>query len=456
MNSDRALTFPPPEPYDLPTCHPLQLVPLEAPQISSLPALPSPPRKSLLDAHFTLTAHLVPGATPRTTPDIPLPPLPQWSADKAQFRASVQRTGREVLDAKERQWRGELDHLPRGSKTFWNCVNRYVRRRPSSAEEDGFEKGITLFFAHANGFPKEIWEPALLRIIEEHDAQAGYTISEVWLWEARNHGDSALVNREQLDGIYDWRDNTRDILHFLLHYLPPSASRASVPTHLPRLADTEAAARLAHGLRDRPVVFVGHSFGACSVVRAAIAHPVLFKSIILVDAMILPYHGKTESTPPTVNYTVGAVQRRDGWSSREEAHQQFSAIPFFKAWDPAVLTVYVECGLYDTSDGQVRLKMPGIQEAVCFAENFATFETFELLAGLDARVELRWLVAGKLTPRDNELRRLAVWRRPANSSHVRMFSAGHLIAQEAPADLAKEIHEFLNGRYGTRGQKALL
>jgi len=35
-------------------------------------------------------------------------------------------------------------------KILWNCINRYVKR-------DGVGKtGVTLFFAHANGFPKEV------------------------------------------------------------------------------------------------------------------------------------------------------------------------------------------------------------------------------------------------------------------------------------------------------------
>lgn len=134
--------------------------------------------------------------------------------------------------------------------------------------------------------------------------------------------------------------------------------------------------------------------------------------------MILPApYSEPVSTQPTRNYVLGAVGRRDGWSSRyvpqplspctstenltrqnrEEALQQFSAIPFFAAWDPAVLKIYVECGLHAGRDGQLKLKMPGVQEAVCFAENYAPFECFELLSGLDERVELRWLVAGKLT-----------------------------------------------------------
>ena len=63
----------------------------------------------------------------------------------------------------------------------------------------------------------------------------------------------------------DWRDNSRDILHFLLHYLPPSASSAALPTHLPRLADADANSRKAHGLVDRRFLAVGHSFGGASM-----------------------------------------------------------------------------------------------------------------------------------------------------------------------------------------------
>ena len=83
---------------------------------------------------------------------------------------------------------------------------------------------------------------------------------------------------------------------------------------------------------------------------------------------------------------------------REEAYKAFSATPFFQAWDPASLDIYVQSALYDAPDGQVRLKMPGVQEGVCFAENYAPYETFELLSSLDQSVELRWLVSGKLTP----------------------------------------------------------
>ncbi len=148
------LTYPPPEPYTLPTCHPRPLKPLETPPRDlKPPQIPVPPRKSLLDDWYNLSTHIVPAAYPRTTPFIPLPPLPQWIPNKDEFKAAVRRTVDELNAAKVAQWNGELDHLGPNRKPMWHCINRYVRK---GFRADGARKGVTLFMAHANGFPKEV------------------------------------------------------------------------------------------------------------------------------------------------------------------------------------------------------------------------------------------------------------------------------------------------------------
>jgi hypothetical protein len=38
-------------------------------------------------------------------------------------------------------------------RVLWNCVNRYVGREGLMKTST---KGVTLFFVHANGFPKEV------------------------------------------------------------------------------------------------------------------------------------------------------------------------------------------------------------------------------------------------------------------------------------------------------------
>jgi hypothetical protein len=84
--------------------------------------------------------------------------------------------------------------------------------------------------------------------------------------------------------------------------------------------------------------------------------------------------------------------------TREEALRLFKDVPFFAAWDPDVLKIYVEHGLASDPKGGFRLKMSAIQEAVVFADARVTCETWELLERLDERVELRWVMPGKENP----------------------------------------------------------
>ncbi|KAH9927946.1 alpha/beta-hydrolase [Epithele typhae] len=441
-------TFTPPDLYELPSSRPQPLLPLRPPPLCIYPpVLPSPPRKSLLDATFALSTHLVPAAWPRTTPEVPLLELPTWTPDKDAFRAAVRKTTTTLMQTTEEHWKGELDALPRNERPMWSCVNRYVRKGLKEAN------GVTLFCAHANGFSKELWEPALLHLVSRYSSIAKYAVDEIWSFEAANHGDSCLINEPALGGIFNWKDNSRDILHFLKYYLPAVPDAGTLPTHLLRLDATVAHARREHGILERRLVFMGHSFGGCSVVRAALAEPALFKTLLLVDP-ILSSMGPRMSSEGIADLVLGAVARRDGWSSREEAHRQFAAVPFFQAWDPAALDVYVECALYDAPDGQVRLKMPGGLEAANFAERFTACETFELLPQLDPRIETRFVIAGKLEPQAAEQRRRAVWRRTENTSHIRILSSGHLIPQEKPGELAAELHGLLMRRDGS--QKARL
>ena len=63
-------------------------------------------------------------------------------------------------------------------------------------------------------------------------------------------------------------------------------------------------------------------------------------------------------TSPQPCYVLNTISRR---SLSDEAMKQFMASPFFGAWDPAVLQVYVQTALYDDPKGGVSLKMPGMQ-----------------------------------------------------------------------------------------------
>lgn len=410
------------------------------------PPLPSP-RNELFNDNYVVSTHLVPAGCPRLTPDIPLPVVPKSSADAAERKRDIQQLFAEITERQECLVRGELGG-ERSEKPLWNCVNRYVKR-----VQDG-RKGLTLFFAHANGFPKEIWETTLRYLLSSPTASL---IDEMWSWEAVQHGDAALINETSLSGIFDWQDNARDIAHFLLYYLPEDTSSKGLPTHLHLLPETISESRKTIGFSTRSLIAVGHSFGGCSSILAAVNFPALFSSIILVDPVVVK-HSKQPHSSNLHLLKLAALSRRERWPSREEALRLFKASPFFGAWHPDALQLYVTYGLCKDPQGGVKLKMSGLHEALVFADRIGANEAWELLEKVDERIELRWIVPGK--PKDKgimgeEATRVRVWRRPTNSSNVVIHSAGHLIAQESPEELAQEISSFLERKYGLRSRAYL-
>lgn len=307
-------------------------------------------------------------------------------------------------------------------------------------------------FAHANGFPKEIWEPTIQRLLAS--SQTAEIVDEVWVWEAVQHGDSYLLNAAALDGVFSWHDNARDITNFLLHYLP-SMPGGTLPTHLDAVSSSESTQRHTRGFNHRTFVVTGHSYGGCSSAFAALTFPALFDAIIFVDPVIV-MPGRYKSTDDKyANALVrGAISRRDEWASREEAFNSFQSSPFFKVWHPSVVRTYCDRGIHHPAGekGPAKLKMPGVQEAIVFVDTTTPTEVFQLLPMLDKRIELRWVMPGRVD--NSEIGgpghgNILCWRRPENSSNVRISKAGHLITQEAPHELADEIDAFLGRKYGS-------
>jgi pimeloyl-ACP methyl ester carboxylesterase len=61
-----------------------------------------------------------------------------------------------------------------------------------------------------------------------------------------------------------WSDHARDILNFILHFLPETVAPSALPTYLPRVPHEVSDAREKHGFTNRELVVVGHSFGGCA------------------------------------------------------------------------------------------------------------------------------------------------------------------------------------------------
>ncbi|CAK5277616.1 unnamed protein product [Mycena citricolor] len=383
------------------------------------------PDKSFLDGRYAVSTHIAPATHVRTM-RISSPPPPPARSDASRAERAAAATARNHWACVE-----TAQEPGRYERVMWNVVKRYVRR-------DVSEAGITLFLAGGNGFPKEIWEPTLLDLLSLPD---GHPIDEIWAWEAVHHGASASVNATlgptlvACDGV----DDARDILNFLLHFLPSKvAGVGKLATSLPLIPIRETAHRQANGFNQRKLIAVGHSFGGCLCGRVAFTEPRLFAALILVDPVLIRFGTPFDDTP----FTRIALARRQTWKSREEALVSFATSPFFATWDARAIHRYVRYALVDCPDGSVRLVMPPEQEALIMEGRVHSGVVWDLIRYLDPCIYIHWVVPG----RANELEiggpmstRERVWLRPENSSNVRVPKVGHLIVQEAPRELAAEI-----------------
>jgi hypothetical protein len=58
-----------------------------------------------------------------------------------------------------------------------------------------------------------------------------------------------------------WHDQARDLLNFLISYLPDMVSQTILPLHLSKIDTNIALRRQEHGFENRTIVGGGHSFG---------------------------------------------------------------------------------------------------------------------------------------------------------------------------------------------------
>lgn len=320
---------------------------------------------------------------------------------------------------------------------------------------------ITLILTHANGFHKETWEPSLAHLIL---SPAGRKIKEIWSLDCVNQGDGAVLNRQNLGLNFDWADQARDLLQFVLSYLPDeNVAGPSLPVVLPRLEcpnpeflqlDRSSPPNTDEPLywRHRKLKLIGHSFGGCASMLAATSIPELFHDVILVDPAVRPKHDTEIAT--ATRLAGSAVSRHDQWQNRTTAFSKFQKNPFFYGrWDPHVLNRYVEHAL--ESSRSVKLKCNKLHEASVFTQchNRVSESYYRFLNLLhEDRLNHRLDRSSRGSPLSHRFfvilanhMESIIPKEIASGfpSAVRMNCSGHLIVQETPVELAFLISERL-------------
>ncbi|KAF8606381.1 hypothetical protein BDV93DRAFT_553554 [Ceratobasidium sp. AG-I] len=407
---------------------------------------------------WKVATHVIPAAFPRANaPTVPrldpknkmLPADP--SATKQEKRARATAIVQYLQECRDTiNCKGQPAGL--SEKVLWNAVNRYY---PSNERRPKGSRAITLVVTHAGGFHKETWETTLKHVLSHFDSKDNTPlfIEEIWSIDCVNHGDSAVINEDQLEDAFSWADHARDILNFLLYYLPETSCLGQEhELILPQLSEEVSAVRKERGFQARTVVGLGHSFGASSMLRGAICYSGLMSSLILVDPIVFPSY--TPIGKHIHAQILGAAARRTHWPNREVARADLLKSPFVQPWDSRVLEDFLQYGLYEVDNG-VRLKCSGFQQAVTITEKAnLPCEIWELLPYFDKAVPIRWIMDGQEDASNTggqEITQQAVWRRPENSSNIRFPGVGHLMVQEIPDVLGVEVAEFLIQTHGASG-----
>ncbi|KAG6266485.1 hypothetical protein E4U48_005485 [Claviceps purpurea] len=221
-------------------------------------------------------------------------------------------------------------------------VKQYTpRNNPSPRKGD-----VTIIGGHANGFPKELYEPLWDNLLEELNKH-GVRIRAIWIADCAWQGRSGVLNQNKglLGNDPGWYDYSRDIIHMINKFRMP-----------------------------RPLVAVAHSFGSNALAHASLLHPRLFHSLVLMEAAIAP-----DTAGPAVNGGTPAyasIRRRDVWPSRQHAADSFRKSPFYQSWDPRVFDLWITYGLQPKStdpgtpdgpeEGEVTLTTSKHQEIFTF------------------------------------------------------------------------------------------
>ncbi|OJJ97834.1 hypothetical protein ASPACDRAFT_31733 [Aspergillus aculeatus ATCC 16872] len=185
---------------------------------------------------------------------------------------------------------------------------------------------VTILAAHANGFPKELYEPLWEEIYARSKAN-GFRIRSIWMADVAHQGQSSVLNEDLLGNDPSWFDHPRDLLHLL------NVKRKEML---------------------RPIVGVGHSMGGAHLTQLCLMHPRLIHTLILLDPVIqrestqLDHLEMAHHHRETIAKTTQlSTYRREVWPSRAAAAASFQRSPFYQAWDPRVLARWIEHGLRD-------------------------------------------------------------------------------------------------------------
>jgi len=215
-------------------------------------------------------------------------------------------------------------------------------------------------------------------------------------------------------------------------------------------ADIERGARV--DFSKRRLVAVGHSVGATSIIWLQQSDfPIRFGSLIITEPMLNPISHDVSGTWPA--YIALAYLKRDTWISPQAAFKDLSKTALYKSWDHQVLSDFVQYGLRKHPTGSHPVDpFHGVTLACSRDAEVALYRATKDLA---RQMVTALADVSQSTPvhfvwgANEDTFTKGVRQALAEKSGVRVASqewvpnAGHLVAQQSPAGMAKAIFKAL-------------
>lgn len=195
------------------------------------------------------------------------------------------------------------------------------------------------------------------------------------------------------------------------------------------------------GLAGKPLIGMGHSFGAAMTLRVAAENPGLFKALVLLDPITMPaaiWAGWRALGVCGLNPMARmARRRREAWPSRDAALERLRGRGIFTGWPEAALTDFVDHALGPTVDGRWGLRCPRELEAQIYENPVYPWRYFR-----EAHLPILFL-HGAQSHRFMAMAAVSARRlNPAFTSGT--VPGGHCFMLEHPAQAHAAVSAFLN------------
>ncbi|KAJ1644764.1 hypothetical protein J3B02_002471 [Coemansia erecta] len=278
-------------------------------------------------------------------------------------------------------------------------------------KNDNKRRGITLFLVHGSGFHKEIWEPIIQKLFSYKSSS--WYVEKAIAFDAVNHGDSAILNREKLANEHytPWFIHARDIIAIVRQL-----QRQNICLKSPQ-----------------SIIGIGHSWGADALLLSESICPLTFSCLVATEAILHLRFVQDHA------YFAAVRKRRWTWKNEDDAKEYFTSRKFFNSWDKRCLELYIKHGM-ESVDGKLALKCRPHNEAAVYAGGdypamYATLYLWKI------RCPTAFLIGGKSVQCPFKYISKITECMPDRRLSV-MDNAGHLLVLENP-DLAAEKYSLL-------------